>query len=233
LNDETRGPNNDISAQRALIQKLIANQYRVVHHSERLITDFAKIASIILGFASIFGLPQILLQDWWIIPISGFTLTLILLSATCVIVIVYAFSKLGGWDVLYEESPSLSLWWYSDKRLQSMKKDETGDKLVRMIAEEILNRTRSEEEDLELKREAGTLALLYARAEEQFAASRRMKWIFVYGVILSLSASLVSIMSYFDPWLPIDIIVLTVLIIGVFVKVIQRYWATKRTEKGI
>ena len=175
------------------IQKLIANQLNIVHHTERYIFDIAKIASIVLGVISFVGIPNLLTFQseniFLQIAAYGIAFMLIIYSILCVIVILYAIYSMGGINLNVTGKLDFSPWWYMDENLleiKSIKGDNERLTWFHAYLEKFERDLLNINTEVFYKRELMTLLFLYLRNEHQLQIARRMKKILLFGIFFAL-----------------------------------------------
>jgi len=212
------------------VRNLIRNQFSIIHHSDNQIANFAKIAAILLGLASLFGLPQTL-EDPSNIFMAGAASSLVILSAICVIVIVYALLNIGGWGIKFKMSPTQSLWWHTDNRLDGLIRKKNTDSIIEKVVEDVIKKIEKQSEEIEYKREVATLVILYARAQDQVKICRRIRYFLIAGILWTFcffigymtgaygNENIISVMNIIIPGL--------ILVLGICTIILLYYYKMK------
>lgn len=176
-----------------LVQKLIANQYRVFHHAQRYIFDLAKIASILLGVVSFFGIPQILsfTSDNLIIQafVNALAVSFAVYAILCCIAVLLAVNSAGGISLRLEGDFVPSLWWFSSKKLTAMRKIKKPERLQKKFEElykSLADKITDTNVDEKFHWDVFTLGMLYFCTQEQLDAARRIRKILVRGLMFAL-----------------------------------------------
>jgi hypothetical protein len=177
-----------------LIRKLIGNQLSIAHHTEKLVFDIAKIASIIIGVIAFIGIPNMIAfqSDDLLLQVTVQTVAIggVFYAVVCIIVITYAIYSMGGMNLNVRGSFGVSAWWYSDDELlRIMKINDDNERLKwfqkyrTKFTSNYLNCSKEELYD----REELTYFSLLIRTQHQLKIARRMKRLLLFGLVGMLS----------------------------------------------
>ena len=195
----------DTTKKLELLRNLISNQYSVLHHSEKYITDLIKIISIIIGIVSFLGIPQLLLFQHENIVIAtvarSLGVAILTYAILCCCIVIYSILYIGGLNLRLSGTFKPSLWWYDDPEIMKLRKVKNPEELfkkVKRIQRSVLDElSKSEEETLD--DETLTFTLMLLRTQEQLEAARKIRYGLVYGLFLALGFFIAGLLPLLFP----------------------------------